>query len=393
MGAPARILPLAPYERTIGDCAFCPKMCRFACPVAEAEASEAATPAWKGALIRLWAEGRLPLAGAVAEAAYKCTDCLLQRTFCAHGHETPAAYAAVRARAVAEGAAPERARTFVERVRRLGNPFEAALDRKLAGALPPGTPLLEAGARADLVFFPGCAAVARAPDAARDAAAVLARVESLARARPEGRVPCSAAGAGCCGLPLFAAGDLEGFRAFAERLAPALSRAREIAVLDPGCAYAIDVLWREHAGIELPARVVTLAERLAARLDHVRAAIVRPARGAFAYHDPCFLGRRRGVYEAPRALLALALGGRPPVELPSAREAAWCSGAGGPYAKLWPDRAARIRARRIAEFRETGAASLATACPSCVRAFRKDLLPGAVKDIASVLAEAMALAP
>jgi Fe-S oxidoreductase len=385
----ADALPIAPHARLFGDCTFCPKMCRFACPVAEAEASEAATPAWKGALLRLHAEGRLPLSGAVAEAAYRCTDCLLQKTHCLHGHETPAAYLAVRTQAVAAGVAPARARSWIERVRRLGNPFEAGLERRLLDALPEGTPIAERGASVEIAYFPGCTAVARAPDAARDGIAVLSRLEALARARPDFRVPSVAAGAGCCGYPLFAAGDLAGFRALAERLAPALAGVRTIVSPDPGCVAAISFLWHEHAGLDFRGRATTLVERLALRLDALRAAVRRPARGTIAYHDPCLLGRRRGVYDAPRAILAAACGERPPMELATSREGAFCSGAGGAYGKIWPERAARIRARRLAEFEETGAARLATACPSCVAWFRKELGEARACDLASVAMEAL----
>jgi Fe-S oxidoreductase len=392
-GASRTALPLGPHERLFGDCSFCPKMCRHACPVAEAEASEAATPAWKGALIRLHAEGRLPLAGAVAEAAYKCTDCLLERTYCLHGHATPPAYVAVRTRAVAAGVAPAAALSYVERVRRLANPFGPSSDMRaeLAAALPPGAPLLADGAPAEVAFFPGCAAVARAPDVVRHGLAVLSRVEAIAAARRDLVVPCLAAGAGCCGYPLLSGGDLEGFRALAARLHPQIAGARTIVSPDPGCVFTLNVLWKEHAAIDLGGRATTLVERLAGRLDAVRAAIRHEAAGRFAYHDPCFLGRRRGVYDEPRALLAAACGGRPPLELATAREGAWCSGAGGVYAKIWPERADRIRERRTAELAETGAARLATACPSCVRTFRKGLPPARVADVATVLAEAMEL--
>jgi Fe-S oxidoreductase len=387
-------LPLAPHEALLADCQFCPKLCRFGCPVAEAEASEAATPTWKGTLLRLHVQGRLPLAGAVAEAAYKCTDCLLQETHCLHGHAVPEAYVAARAAAVAAGVAPEEARSYVERVGRLGSPFEPAeaLRERLAAAVPPGTPLVPDGAAAPEALFPGCAAVARAPDVLRDALAVLSRVEEIAAARPGARFPCLAAGAGCCGYPLFAAGDLAGFRRLAGRLAPALAGAGAIVSPDPGCVHTLNVLWKDHAGIDLGGRAVTVVERLHGRLDAVRAAIRAPLRASVAYHDPCFLGRRRGVYEAPRALIAAAAGGAAPRELATSRERAWCSGAGAIYAKIWPEAAAKIRERRLAEHAETGAARLATACPSCVRTFRKSLPPAKAVDVVTLLAEAMGLA-
>lgn len=388
-----RTLPLAPHLRMLATCEFCPKMCRFASPEAEAEASEAATNAWKGTLIRLHAEGRLPLAGAVAEAAYRSTDSLLERTHCVHRHETPPAYLAVRTQAVAAGVAPPGVLSYIERVRRLGNPFAAAaeLAARLREQIPAGTPIVRAGEAAAMVFFPGCAAVARAPEIVRDGLAVLSRVEEISSARPGARVACSAAGAGCCGYPLAAAGDLEGLRQLAERLAPALGGARAIVSPDPGCVYTLNVLWKEHAGIDLGGRATTAVEWLGARLDAVRAAIVRPVRGSLAYHDPCHLGRYRGVHDAPRALLAAASEGTPPRELAWNRENAWCCGAGAVYGKIWPDSANRIRDRRLAEFAESGAGRLATACPSCVRTFRKG---GAeATDLLSVLAAAMDRSP
>ncbi|HVY60154.1 MAG TPA: (Fe-S)-binding protein, partial [Planctomycetota bacterium] len=201
-----RPLPVtADHERTVGDCRYCPKMCRVACPVAEAEASEAATPTWKGTLAHAWMRGETPLAGPVAEAAYRCTDCLLSRTYCLHEHEVPEPYQVVRSAAMAEGVAPLLARTYAERVRRLGNPFEADLSRRLEAIAAPGeareAALLADGARADAVLFPGCAAVRHDLDLVRDARAVTERVE---------RAPlrCAASGAGCCGYPLWSAGDV-----------------------------------------------------------------------------------------------------------------------------------------------------------------------------------------
>ncbi len=367
--------------RAVADCAFCPKMCRFACPVAEAEASEAATPAWKGTLAHHFCGGRLPIPGPVAEAAYKCTDCLLSKTYCLHEHEVPESYAAVRAAAFRAGAAPARVASYDERVRGLGNPFAADLPAALARLVPPAE-LLRDGARSDVVLFPGFAATRHAPDATRDARAVVARVE---------RAPllCAASGAGCCGYPLHAAGDLEGFRAVARRTAAALAGAREVVSLDPGCVHTMNVLW-PAADVQFRGRARTLVERLAERLDAVRAAVRAPLPAAetVAYHDPCFLGRYRGVYDAPRALLGAALG-RPPAELSWSRERAWCSGAGAVYGKVDPASAARIADRRLAEHAESGARRLATACPSAQRMFAKARAPAAVVDVVTVLAEAL----
>ncbi len=46
------------------------------------------------------------------------------------------------------------------------------------------------------------------------------------------------------------------------------------------------------------------------------------------YHEPCYLGRHNGEYEAPRRALAAVSAG-PPLEFALAREKAMCCGAGG----------------------------------------------------------------
>jgi len=379
-----RGLPLAAHEETLKDCSFCPKMCRAACPVAEAEASEAATPTWKGALALAWHQGRLPLAGAVAEAAYKCTDCGLAEEHCLHDHRPWEAYAAVRAAAFASGQAPERARTFAARVKRLGNPYAADLPDRLR-ACAPDAAFLPDGARTERVLFPGCTAVRHAPGTIADARLVIERSE---------RSPVSVAssGAGCCGAPLLAMGDVEGARVLASRLAKALAGAGEVLTLDPGCAHAMSTLWPQ-AGIRPRINARTVIERLGERLDAVRAAVRAPVdAGPIAYHDPCALARHRGVVSAPRALIEAATG-RAPLEAATCREKAQCSGAGGPYAKLHKEGAARIRDRRQAELAETGATRIVTACPSAARTLGKGRGAAGLEeppfDVITLLARAM----
>ena len=86
-----------------------------------------------------------------------------------------------------------------------------------------------------------------------------------------------------------------------------------------------------------------------------------------SYHDPCFLGRHNGEYDAPREILN-AIPGIELVEMERNRENAFCCGGGsgnfytdffggGEYSP------ARIRVR---EAYETGANILAVACPACM---------------------------
>ncbi|MBN2580027.1 MAG: (Fe-S)-binding protein [Pirellulales bacterium] len=94
---------------------------------------------------------------------------------------------------------------------------------------------------------------------------------------------------------------------------------------------------------------------------------LRPARRldvTITYHDPCYLGRFNGVYDAPRRVLT-ALGVRL-VEMPRCRENSFCCGAGG--GRIWmkdtPGIEERPAENRVKEaLRLPGVRCLAVACP------------------------------
>ncbi len=82
------------------------------------------------------------------------------------------------------------------------------------------------------------------------------------------------------------------------------------------------------------------------------------------FHDPCYLGRANGVYEAPRALLqALDVN---LTEMKSCKAKGLCCGAGG--AQMFKESekgSGEINVKRTEEALETGAKIIATGCPFC----------------------------
>jgi Fe-S oxidoreductase len=83
------------------------------------------------------------------------------------------------------------------------------------------------------------------------------------------------------------------------------------------------------------------------------------------YHDPCYLGRHSGIYDAPRDILK-ALPGVELVEMDRIREQSMCCGGGG--GGLWMERTKgeRLSDLRVEEALATGATVLATSCPYCI---------------------------
>lgn len=114
--------------------------------------------------------------------------------------------------------------------------------------------------------------------------------------------------------------------------------------------------------------------------------------GNVTFHDPCYLGRHNGVYEAPRAALQAA--GKPVHEMPRNRNNSFCCGAGG--AQFWKEEEhgeARVNLTRYGEAKEMGAETLAVGCPFCMRMFedasQDEMGQGGpqVRDVAELIAE------
>jgi Fe-S oxidoreductase len=83
-----------------------------------------------------------------------------------------------------------------------------------------------------------------------------------------------------------------------------------------------------------------------------------------AYHDPCYLGRTNGEYDAPRFLLK-AIPGLKVREADLCRERAMCCGAGGGRMWLEEKLGERINQTRFAQLESTGTADVCVACPYC----------------------------
>jgi Fe-S oxidoreductase len=83
------------------------------------------------------------------------------------------------------------------------------------------------------------------------------------------------------------------------------------------------------------------------------------------YHDPCYLGRGNGIYDAPREILKAIPSVK--IEMKRSRKSALCCGAGGGQMfKEAEEGEKEVFIERIEEAIETGSDIVATACPFCM---------------------------
>ena len=335
-------------------CEFCPKMCRFSCPVSEATFREALSPWGKVSLAAL--SGPLPSRSA-SEAFAGCTGCLRCQLYCAHANDVPRVLYAARASSVGAGTAPAAWERTAAQFRTAGHAEDSdllAVHRALSAGEAPAMSIAGANPRATL--FAGCDALAQGGDAARAALAVARELGAPLELVPETAL--------CCGLKLVEAGHPVEFAAHAARVRGALgTRPVHLVFLTPGCARAVRERWPSLPEGSAVEHVTTyLARAIATRGDLAERP---PLPIAVTWHDPCELSRGLAELTAPRALLAAAVEEvREPVRTGADTS---CCGAAGLLPRSLPEVAASIAALRRTELDACGATPV-TASPACARA-------------------------
>ncbi len=171
----------------------------------------------------------------------------------------------------------------------------------------------------------------------------------------------------CCGEPARRAGNEYLYLELSEKVIDVFrdEKAKNIVTCCPHCSRMLDVDYRQNTSYqELGIRVLHHSELIDELMPDLG---IRPERETVTYHDPCYLARGRGVVRQPRAVIE-ACGGDV-VEMRRNREHTFCCGAGGAQLFIADDKAelpgGRVNHKRFDEIIETGARTVAVACPYC----------------------------
>ena len=384
------------YAKSL-DCVHC-GLCLQVCPTYRETGSEVSSPRGRIYLMRCTAEGRFPLAGALAEEAYLCLGCRACETACPSGVRYGSMVEQVRRevdggglrRGFARWLEVRALRHLIPHRRRLALAFDAlalterlGLDR-LALPLLPST-LREARQLAPRVpsrrerAFPPERVVARGERRGRVgffvgcvmpqlfAAVNAATLRVLAANGFEVVIPRDQ---GCCGALHAHSGDLATAQQMARHNAGVFAAAGVDAVVvnSAGCGAAMRdaAEWLPEEGRALAASVRDVCELL-------HAEGLRPPSGrveaSVCYDDPCHLLHVQHVQAAPRELLQQIPGLRLlPHDDPEA-----CCGAAGIYNLTHRAMSRAVLERKLRALAAADPDVVASGNPGCLMQLRAGL--------------------
>jgi heterodisulfide reductase subunit D len=171
----------------------------------------------------------------------------------------------------------------------------------------------------------------------------------------------------CCGYPLLMAGM--GARA-EETVRHNVERVRGLGVQRvvttcPACYHMWRHFYPEILDGEVGVEVVHSTQVLAELLEQGRLKLKAMPRRV-TYHDPCDLGRKNDLYDAPRRVLQ-AIPELSFEEMSDNRRDALCCGGGGNVETFNPELVGELSERRFQQALETEAQVIVSACPQCER--------------------------
>lgn len=338
-------------------------------------------------LTRAWLTDEIQWTDHLAHILYSCTSCKNCELKCPLyiSVDILNVIRAAKAEMVEQGKIPTEARDFLENIQVHGNPYGAPKSKRGEWM---GKTTMDFYQGQEYLYYVGCVGSydTRAQEAARRLGQVLQKSGvSLGVLGKDER---------CDGNEIRNLGEEALFEMMAEDNIAQFKGlgVEKIVTLSP---HSYNVIKNDYPPYGGDFEIIHYTQLIQELIEGGRLSLSVEVPARVTFHDPCFLGRWNGVYDAPRSILQ-AVPGVTLVEMERNRESALCCGGGGGNFSMdllggSPDSPAR---RRVREALNTGADILAVACPKCLTVLEDAVkVEGLddklmVKDIAEIAYEA-----
>ena len=363
---------LKKYEKEIYLCSTCRDgACGILCPSFEVLGFESNTPRGRMRIARGLLEGRLEITDELVKRILTCTGCEYCSTRCSNNPH--GVMLALRSCLVEAGKAHAGYAPVFDSIRRNHNPIFRPHEERFAW-LPEE---LRAPRKADVVLWAGCYAAFQYPR-------ILQKVVDI---MDNAGVAWTTLGQDewCCGEIASQLGRKDLADAYTKHDINAINRAVEnlgvstVVTKCPDCAYRLKVC-SERFGMTLNARLLHVTELYSELIKEGKLKF-RESKKTYVIQDACGLGRRQGIYEAPREIIRAIPGARL-VETERTRDferccsgdiRRWggCVGYGIPLDKYYHDFSERLVGENIKSIKESGGDTLVSGCSGCHRTYIK----------------------
>ncbi len=376
---------------TSGQHASCIRcgLCLATCPTYRVTLRETDSPRGRLALLRALGEGRLEASPEMAARFYQCLLCASCNNICPSGVELEEILQAARDDMSHHKLQPEALSRLAQIINDRHNisgddnsnrlMWTANMEQQPTGTQPHET--------AEVVYFVGCVG-SLFPRSYR-------LPQTMAQLMERAGLDYALLGGEewCCGYPLLINGQLDqAMDLIRHNLAQVQAyQAKKVVFTCPSCLHIWHRIYRDVAGGELPFELLHATELLASMVDEGRLKFRALPAQRVTYHDPCDLGRKEKIFDAPRRVLA-AIPGVELVEMRDNRASSHCCGGGGNLETFDAALSQAVSDRRLEQAQEVEAQIIASACQQCERtlteAARRNRVRVKVVDVAELALQA-----